>query len=134
MEILDLRSPSITVKFNKGATLNPVFFYLTKDAQPIDLTGYTARMQARANPNDVDPIAELTLTTENAGLAIVTGTATLPTGSVANAQGVQLNVPASVTTAFTFRTAVFGIELIAPNGIVTTLVSGRLEPEMEIVR
>lgn len=133
MQVLDLRPPSVTIKFTKGSTLNPIFFYLGDKYSVIDLTGYKAHFQARNTATAASVISGFNLTTENGGLAIVTAIADTPKGPI-TAQGVQLNVSSLVTSGITFRTAVFGIEVTSPSGIVTTLVTGVLEPYVEPVR
>lgn len=135
MQVLDLRPPNITVKFTKGATLNPIFFYLGKNNAVVDMTGYTAHFQARLSPTATEVLPGFDLTTENGGLIIVTDTAEDARGNpIPNAQGVQLNVPSSVTTAINFRKAVYGLEITSPIGITSTLVMGTLEPDIEVVR
>lgn len=133
MQVLDLRPPNITIKFSKGATLNPIFFYLGKNNSVIDMTGFTAHFQARLTASSEEPV--LDLTTANGGLVIVTADAEDAKGiAIPDAQGVQLQVPASVTSAMTFKKAVFALEITSPTGITTTLVMGSLEPIDEIVR
>ena len=135
MQVLDLRPPNITIKFSKGATLNPIFFYLGKNNSVIDMAGYTAQFQARLSPTDPDVITGFDLTTANGGLVIVTATAEDAKGNpIPQAQGVQLNLSSSVTSALTFRKAVYGLEVTSPTGITSTLVMGTLEPTDEIVR
>jgi hypothetical protein len=135
MQVLDLRPPNITIKFTKGATLNPIFFYLGKNNSVIDMTGYTAQFQARLNPTAEEVLPGFDLTTVNGGLVIVTADAEDAKGiMIPQAQGVQLNVPSSVTSAIAFRKAIFGLEVTSPNGITSTLVVGILEPNLEVVR
>ena len=134
MQVLDLRPPAITVKFSKGSTLNPIFFYLGAGNSVIDMTGFTAHAQARLSPLSEDVLPGWDLTTGNGGLTIVTANAETPDGIVVGAQGVQLNVPKEVTSTLTCKTAVFGVEITSPSGITTTLVTGILEPVVEIVR
>ena len=133
MTNLDLKAPSIAIKFDKGKTLKPVFYYLSPTHTVIDLSGYKARMHARLDYDSETPVWELT--TENAGLSIVTGTATLADGTtVANAQGVKLNITAAQTAAVTWDKAVFDIELIEPGLDVLPFVKGTLKPYPEVTR
>lgn len=134
MQVLDLRPPSITIKFSKGSTLDPIFFYLGKDNTVIDMTWYTARFQARLTPSSETVLTGFDLTTENGGLAIVTGDAETPEGIIVGAQGVRLNIPPSVLSTVTARTLVFGVEVTSPSGKVVELVTGTLEPILDIVR
>lgn len=134
MTTLDLKAPSITIKFDKGKTLKPVFYYLSPTNAVIDLDGYTARMQVRLDTNTPDPPI-WDLTTENDGLEIVTGTATLADGTtVPLAQGIKLNVTADLTAAVTWDKAVFDIELIEPAFDVLPFIKGTLTPFPEVTR
>jgi hypothetical protein len=131
--VLDLKAPSINIRFDKGKTLKPVFYYLSPTNAVIDLTDYTARMQVRLTSDTATTIWDLT--TENSGLAIVTGTATLADGTtVANAQGIKLNVTATQTAAVTWEKAVFDIELIEPLLDVLPFIKGTLTPSPEVTR
>ena len=132
MQVLDLRPPAITVRFSKGSTLNPIFFYLGKDNSVIDMTGFSAHFQARLNPLSEPAILDLTLA--NGGLSIVTSTAETPQGLIPNAQGVQLNVHPADLSAITARNLVFGLEITSPSGVTTSLVTGTLEPFLDMVR
>jgi hypothetical protein len=131
--ILDLRPPNVTIKFDVGKTIKPIFYYLSPANAVIDLASYKARMQVRADYASTDKIWDLT--TENAGLSIVTGTATLDDGTtVANAQGIKLNITATQTAAVTWTTAVYDIELIEPGLDVLPLIKGVLQANPEVTR
>jgi hypothetical protein len=131
--VLDLKAPSINIRFDKGKTLKPVFYYLSPTNTVIDLTDYTARMQVRLTSDTATTIWDLT--TENSGLAIVVGTATLADGTtVANAQGIKLNVTATQTAAVDWEKAVFDIELIEPLLDVLPFIKGTLTPSPEVTR
>jgi len=131
--VLDLKAPSINIRFDKGKTLKPVFYYLSPTNTVIDLTDYTARMQVRLTSDTATTIWDLT--TENSGLDIVTGTATLADGTtVANAQGIKLNVTATQTAAVDWEKAVFDIELIEPLLDVLPFIKGTLTPSPEVTR
>jgi hypothetical protein len=87
---------------------------------PMNLTGYTARLQVRSLPSDPDAV--LTLTTENGGITI-----TALTGFVA------VTATATQTTAIDEGTYVYDIELV--NGsIVTRLAQGQVVVSPEVTR
>lgn len=88
--------------------------------QPEDLTGASARMQLRSSKTSVDILAELT--TENNYIKIDT-----VSGVVA------LELPESVTKEFTFKKAVYSLEILI-EGIVTTVLTGSFRVEPEITR
>jgi hypothetical protein len=88
---------------------------------PVDLTGFTARMQIR---DTVDATAILaTLTTENGGITLG-GTA----GTIA------LLLTAAQTTLLTFTSAVYDLEIISAGGVVTRLLSGAVVLSKEVTR
>lgn len=88
--------------------------------QPIDLAGYTARMQIRAKLDDTTVIKELT--TENGGIVIDNTTKTI-----------TLTISATDTAAFTFGTAVYSLELVNGN-VVTPFAGGTVTLTKEVTR
>ena len=89
--------------------------------QPVDLTGFSARMQIRAKLDDTAVIHELT--SENSGILINNTTKTI-----------TLQIPATTTTTFTFQSAVYSLELVSSGGEVTQLVNGSLSLVREVTR
>ncbi len=88
--------------------------------QPVDLAGFTARMQIRAKLEDTVVIKELT--TENGLIAINNTTKTI-----------TLNISATDTAAFSFQTAVYSLELV--NGaVVTPFANGTMTLVREVTR
>jgi hypothetical protein len=133
MATIDLRAPSITIKFDKGKTLNPIFFYLDKNNAVIDISAYSARMQAKLNVTDTTAVWDFN-TGLLGGLDIVQGTATLENGTtVANAWGVQILATAVLTAALaTDIPLYFDIELIDTALTVLPFMKGVLLPSAEI--
>jgi hypothetical protein len=87
---------------------------------PVNLTGYTARMNIRST---VDATTILhSLTTENSGIAL---------GGAAGT--VDLLISATDTALFTFGTAVYDLELISGT-VVTRLLSGNVTLSKEVTR
>lgn len=88
---------------------------------PVDLTGYTARMQFRKKAKD--PTILHSLTTENGGieLDIVNGT-------------IILLVPKADTEEFAFTSAVYDLEMVDAGGEVYIPVSGGITVEKNITR
>ena len=89
--------------------------------QPIDLTGYTGRMQIRSDIDSTTVIAELT--TANGGVLIDN---TLKT--------ITLTMPSATTTAFTFTSAVYDLELISSGNQVTQFCGGVITLFKEVTR
>lgn len=89
--------------------------------EPINLTGYTARMQIREKIDSTTVIDELT--TENGGIILDT-----------TDFGIVIEIGAIKTTTYTFNSAVYSLEMVSPTGVVTTIVTGTLTLIKEITR
>lgn len=88
--------------------------------QPVDLAGFTARMQLRVKLDDITPITELT--SSNGGIVIDN---TLKT--------ISIYISAIDTAAFSFNTALYSLELV--NGlIVTPFAAGSISLIKEVTR
>ena len=87
---------------------------------PVDLTGYTARMQIRAKLES--DIVLLSLTTENGGIVINNTTKTI-----------TLVIAATDTTTITWLTGVYSLELIS-GSTVSTLITGNVTVKKEVTR
>lgn len=88
---------------------------------PIDLTGCTARMQVRPEI-DSDTVL-LTLTTENGGITL---------GGVAGT--IELLVSDEASTAFTWLSGAWDLEIEHPSGEVTRLAYGTVSVSPEVTR
>jgi len=109
-----------------GATFNPVFTWKDSNGAPIDLSGYKARMQIRADINDVTPIADLS--TEHSPPEITLGG---PAGTI------TLLLTAAVTEAITADSGVYDLEVYtgtAPTETVVRLLSGKATFSPEVTR
>ena len=106
---------------NQGATLRRQFRW-TVAGQPVDLAGYRVHSQWRLKVTSPDALADLT--TENGGIEI-----TDPASGV-----FALSMSAEQTSALSFKTAVYDIELISPAGVVTRLLAGTVTLSLEVTR
>mgnify|MGYP000848796783 FL=1 len=88
--------------------------------QPVDLAGYTARMQIREKITSTTVIKELT--TDNGGILIDNATKTI-----------TIFMSATDTAALTFKSAVYSLELVTA-GTVIPFVYGSVSLETEITR
>lgn len=88
---------------------------------PVDLTGYTARMQLRLKLEDIEVVHEMT--TENSGIVIDNTNKTI-----------ELNISAVNTALFTFTSAVYSIELISATSEVTPFANGVFTLVKEVTR
>ena len=87
---------------------------------PVPLSGYTGRMQIRASLNSSTVILELT--TENSLLVIDDATKTI-----------TINIPASTTQTFTFKSAVYSLELVSGVTVIP-FIYGNLTLDTEVTR
>lgn len=88
--------------------------------EPVDLAGYTARMQIRPKLEDTTIIKELT--TENGGIVINNTTKTI-----------QLVISATDTAAFTFNSAVYSLELVVATTVIP-FATGSVSLTKEVTR
>lgn len=104
----------------QGATFNLVLTWRNPDQSPIDITGYTGKMQVRASK--ADPDAVLTLQT-GSGITLggVNGTITL-------------SASATATDALSAGTYVYDLELTSSNGTVTRLIEGAFTVSGQVTR
>jgi hypothetical protein len=104
----------------QGATFNLLLTWKINDTL-VNLTGYTARLQARVDVEDSELI--LSLTTANGGITL---------GGAAGT--ISLDQTATQTTLLPAGTYVYDLELIASNSTVTRLVQGELLVSPEVTR
>lgn len=117
---LDAQAGKLNIVIEQGSTFNPIFTYKDENDVAIDLTGYTARMQIRSSRTAVGFIEELTT-----GAGITLGGAA---GTIA------LLISDTDTAAYTFKTAVYDLELISAGGIVTRLLQGTVTLSTEATK
>lgn len=89
---------------------------------PVNLTGYTARMQIRESLESTTVLHSMT--TDPSGGIVLGGTA----GTV------TLSIPATTTAGFTFDCAVYDLELISSTGVVTAVATGSVILTKEVTR
>lgn len=104
----------------QGATFNLLLTWEINDL-PVNLTNYTARLQARVDVEDTEVI--LSLTTSNGGITLGGALGTI-----------SLDQTATQTTLLPAGGYVYDLELIAGSGVVTRLVQGELIISAEVTR
>lgn len=104
-------SAHIDLVIEQGATFTADLSAADAAGDPIDLTGYTARMSIKRDARESTALLELT--TAN-GRIIITAASGL----------VQLVLTAAETAAITWTRAVYDLELVSAGGDVTRLVEG----------
>ena len=105
----------------QGSTFSYNLTLTDQVGTPLNLTGYTARMQMRRAVQSQDVL--ISLTTENGRLTI-----TPLTGQIA------INIEATATAALSFQTAVYDLEIQSDGGIVTRIIQGRVTLSPEVTR
>lgn len=117
-----MASFKLKLAIDQGATFRqPLVWKSGTPPEPVNLTGYTAKMQVR--PEIASPVVLLTLTTENGGITLGGATGT-----------VDLYISAEATAAFGWEEGVYDIEFTAPNGDVFRRISGTVAISREVTR
>ena len=111
----------LNITIEQGATFNPVFTWKDELGNPIDLSGFSGRMHIRGEIEDATTLLEITTANAYMVLGGALGTITL-------------NVPASITAALDFDTAVYDLELESSGGDVTRLLKGSVGLSPEVTR
>jgi hypothetical protein len=115
----------------KGTTFSlPITWYSTPpdpiaeppvEGVPINLTGFTARMQVRATIDS--PTILHSFTTENGGIVL---------GGAAGT--VTLQASATITAGWSWTQGVYDLEIVSAGGIVTRLLKGTITLDPEVTR
>lgn len=109
------------LSIDQGATFQLLITWNDPSGTPINLTGYTARMQIR--PTQPSSTIVLELTTENGGITL---------GGLAGT--ISLFASATATAAITADSGVYDLELASAGGIVTRLLQGSVTFNPEVTR
>lgn len=88
---------------------------------PVDLTGYTGRMQIRKKL--ADPEILLELTTVNGGIIVDNTSKTI-----------TINITAEQTKDLTFGSGVYSLELVSDTGKVIRFIEGTVTVQQEVTR
>ena len=115
-----MAAATIDLLVDKGATYKKSFIYQTKDRVPIDLTGYTSRMQARQSYQSAATILDLS---DGNGLVIT------PTEG-----RIEIIIAADVTQNISVSSGVYDLELVTPSGDVVKLIRGNINFREEVTR
>ena len=116
-----MSAAKLMLKIEQGATFRQSFNWAA-NGSPVNLTGYTARMQMRDPIGS--PIIIHELTTENGGI----------TFSDVLAGKIELFISDADTSAFKFDSCVYDLEMIAPNSDVIRLLEGEITLSKEVTR
>lgn len=110
---------SYNFTIEQGATFNLLMTWRI-DNVPVNLTGYTARLQARIDVDETDTILSLTT-----GAGITLGGA---------AGTITLDQSAAQTAVLPAGEYVYDLELQSSGGVVTRLLQGELNISAEVTR
>ena len=103
----------------QGSTFRRTLTY-TLDEVPVDLTGYSSRLQVREAYYSEDPVVSLV-----SGSGITIG---------GSAGTIDILISASVTSEFPTGTHVYDLEIISPSNTVDRLVEGTFNVTPEVTR
>lgn len=104
-----------------GATFRLALTWHAPDGTPINLTGWSARMQIRHRRTDAIPLVSLM---SPSGGIVLGGTA----GTI------NITITADDTADLTAKSGVYDLELVSPAGEVTRLVQGPVAISPEVTR
>lgn len=105
----------------QGATFTATITWRDVNDVPVNLTGYTARMQIR--PSEASATVTLELTTANARITLGGSAGTI-----------SLNVTATDTALLGAGAYVYDLELISGSAVVTRLLQGAATIDAEVTR
>lgn len=110
----------LNLTLSQGATWTVSLTYNNGDGLPIDLTNYTARMQARESYQAASTVLDIT---SSDGIAL---------GGTAGT--IQINVDAATSAAIGAAQYVYDMELVSSSGEVTRIIEGTLIVTPEVTR
>ena len=113
-------TPEVDIGIEQGATWSQTFTWL-RNTEPVDLSGCTARAQARLSVENPEKAIELT--TENGGI-VLGGTAGTVTFQLSDAQ----------TSAIPTAKYVYDLEIVRVDGTVEKMQRGKIVVWAEVTR
>jgi hypothetical protein len=103
----------------QGSTFRRTLTY-SLDEVPVDLSGYSSRLQVRQAYYSEDPVVSLV-----SGSGITLG---------GSAGTIDILISASVTSEFPTGTHVYDLEIVSPSNIVDRLIEGTFNVTPEVTR
>jgi Na+/serine symporter len=103
----------------QGSTFRRTLTY-TLDEIPVNLTGYSSRLQVREAYYSTDPIVSLV-----SGSGITIG---------GSAGTIDILISSAITSEFPTGTHVYDLEIISPSNIVDRLIEGTFSVTPEVTR
>jgi hypothetical protein len=119
------------LKCKAGTTFRKQFTFKTRHDNLWDFTGFTARMQVRANIDAEDVLVELkTEYVENPPVSGAYGTITIDTETAT----LSLFISDEFTSTFPIGSYLWDIEIVSPGGDVDCPLEGKFKVTGEITR
>jgi hypothetical protein len=110
------------LEIDQGSTYRQNFVWKTGTPKvPRSLVGCTARMQVRSNVGSTVVLCDLSTANGKIILNAIPG-------------GIDLMIPAAETSAFSFESAVYDLEIIFADGEVVRLMKGTVTLSKEVTR
>lgn len=109
------------ITIEQGATFRLSLAWKDSTGVPVNLTGYSARMQVRRSHGD--GVAQLDLSTGNGSITLGGAGGTI-----------EVVASASATDAMTARSGVYDLELESAAGVVTRLMEGKVTVMPSVTR
>lgn len=116
---MTIRPGSYDITIYQGATYDTTFIWKDENGSAVNITGYSARLQARARVGDSNTIISLT---DGAGITLGGSNGTI-----------RVVISASGTAALTSG-GVYDLELVSGAGVVTRLIQGNVTISKEVTR
>lgn len=120
-----MAAANYTIEINQGETFSKNFIWCDSTEAPRDLTGYTARLQARASMSSGATILDSAGASPTTGLSV-----TIPTPANGT---VLVTMTAACTSAIPCE-GLYSIELTGPSSVVKRLVEGAITLSSELNR
>lgn len=108
-------------EIEQGSTLLKPIVWKDSTGAPVNLTGYTAKMQIRQSVASTDVLLEMSTVNGKISITPLTGTITLI-------------FSAATTAAITWKRGKYDLELTSTDGAVTRLIEGQISVSQEITR
>lgn len=109
------------ILIEQGSTFTLPIIWKDSEGVPINVTGYTARMQIRKTVKSAEVL--ISATTENGRITL---------GGATGA--VTVTIPATITDDIIVKSAVYDLELQSAAGVVTRLIQGAVTISPEVTR
>ena len=116
-----MQAAKLNLSIQQGATFRKRLVRRNDKGRPINLTGYTAKLQARTSHSD--PVVLFELSTENSGIVITPATGVI-----------DLYISDEETATFVFTACIYDLVLYAPDGDAYRLCEGKVTLSLGVTR